>query len=89
MSTDILPEAGAKVIHYTVDDEPQATTHRILTPVQIMERAKPTPIDPATHYLVQLEGHHKVSYKDKPDEPIHMHEQAKFIAVSTGPTPVS
>jgi hypothetical protein len=77
------------VIHYTLDDEPQETTEKVLTPRQIMENAKPAPIDPNTHYLVQIEGHHQVSYKDKPDEPIHLHERMRFVSISTGPTPVS
>jgi hypothetical protein len=89
MSATVLPAAAAKVIHYSVDDEPQTTHDHVLTPVQIMETAKPHPIDPATHYLVQIEGHHQVSYKEKPNEQIHMHEHAKFVTVSTGPTPVS
>lgn len=89
MSVDVLAVGATMTIHYTLDDEPQITHHRTMTPVEIMKSAKPHPIDPATHYLVQLEGHHQVSYKDKPDEPIHMHEHAKFITVSTGPTPVS
>jgi hypothetical protein len=77
------------VIHFTMDDETQETTEMVLTPRQIMENAKPAPIDPSTHYLVQIEGQHQVSYKDKPDEPIHMHEKMRFVSVSTGPTPVS
>ncbi len=72
--------------HYTVDDEPQTTTEHVLTPTQILEKAG---IDPATHYLVQIEGQHRVSYEGKPNEPIHMHDHMKFISVSTGPTPVS
>jgi hypothetical protein len=91
MSVDVLPvpTPAQKVIHYTLDDEPQVTNQRVMTPVQIMETAKPVPVDPETHYLVQLEGDHKISYKGKPNEPIEMHEHAKFITVSTGPTPVS
>ena len=72
--------------NYTVDDEPQSTTAHVLTPIQILTNAG---VDPAIHYLVQLEGNHKVSYQDKPSEPIHMHEHMKFISVSTGPTTVS
>jgi hypothetical protein len=78
-----------RVIHYALDDESQETTEKEMTPRQILLNAKPHPIDPATHYLVQLEGHHQVSYKDKPDEPIHMHENMRFISESVGPTPVS
>jgi hypothetical protein len=87
--TVATPAAHVKVIHYTLDDEPQTTTNPTMTPVEIMQSAKPTPVDPATHYLVQIEGHHQVSYKDTPNDPIHVHEHAKFIAVCTGPTPVS
>jgi len=73
-------------IDYTVDDEPQSTTSKILTPRQILTDAG---IDPATHYLVQLQGQHQISYKDTPDVEIKMHEHMKFISISTGPTPVS
>jgi len=72
--------------NYTVDDEPQATTAHVLTPVQILDAAK---VDPASHYLVQLEGQHQVSYQDKPNDEIHIREHMKFISISTGPTPVS
>ena len=93
MNADTLCHpAETKTIHYKLDDEPQQTHHEFRTPTQIMEEAKPAPIDPATHYLVQLKSehhHHQESYKDKPDERIHMHQHAKFVAVSTGPTPVS
>ncbi len=71
---------------YTVDDEPQATAAHELTPTQILTDAH---IDPASHYLVQIEGNHRESYEGKPNEVIHMHEHMKFISVSTKPTPVS
>jgi hypothetical protein len=74
------------VIHYTVNDEPQSTTAKELTPVQILTSAG---IDPATNYLVEIRGKEKESFKDKPNEPIKMHENMKFISVSTGPKPVS
>jgi hypothetical protein len=73
-------------IDYTVDDEPESTTSKVLTPSQILTNAG---IDPASHYLVQLQGQHQISYKDTPDVEIKMHEHMKFISISTGPTPVS
>lgn len=79
-------EGNEHVIAFTVDGEQVATTARELTPRQILTLAK---IDPASHYLVQIEGRHRVSYEAEPDTPIHVHEDAKFISVSTGPTPVS
>ncbi len=72
--------------NYTVDDEPQQTTAHELTPAQILNNAH---IDPASHYLVQLEGNHRTSYEGRPNEPIHMHQNMRFISVSIAPTPVS
>ncbi len=71
---------------YTVDDEPETTSSHDLTPKQILSNAG---IDPATHYLVQIEGDHRVSYQNDPDKLIHMHEHMKFVSISTAPTPVS
>ena len=71
---------------YTVDDESQSTTAHELTPTQILNNAG---IDPATHYLVQLEGNHRESYQNRADATIHMHQHMKFISISIGPTPVS
>jgi hypothetical protein len=74
------------VIHYSVDDEPQETSERTLTAEQILRNAG---LDPATHYLVQLEGAHQVSYKDNPSATIHLHEHQRFVSNALGPTPVS
>jgi hypothetical protein len=76
-------------IHYTLDDEPQSTTKRILTPVQIMEDAKPEAIDPKTHYLIRIIRHKKESFKEAPEEPIHMHNRMVFVTNFIGPMPVS
>lgn len=76
-------------ITYTLDDEPQTTTERELTARQILEKGG---VDPASHYLVQIQGAHdkeKKSYKDIPDEIVKLHPNMKFISVSTGPTTVS
>jgi uncharacterized glyoxalase superfamily metalloenzyme YdcJ len=74
-------------IHYEVDGEKQTTREHKLTPRQIMTNAK---IDADTHYLIELRGKKEQhSYKDKPDEPIRMHNNMKFITGSLGPTPVS
>jgi hypothetical protein len=73
-------------IHYTVADEPQTTTERTLTPRQIMSNAG---INPDENYLVEILGRERKSYQDKPNDPIHMHEGQKFVAVFIGPVPVS
>ena len=79
-------EEKGPVFDYTVDDEPQTTREHTLTATQILSKAG---IDPNTHYLVQIVGNTQKSYKDTPNEVIHMHEHMKFISVSTGSTPVS
>lgn len=74
------------LIEYTVDDEPQTTTDKTMTPVQIMEKANITSGD---HYLVQIVGKNQVSYKDKPNEILHMHPKMVFVSNSTVATTVS
>ena len=71
---------------YTVDDEPFTTDKHDMTPREILTIAK---YDPSKFYLIQIEGDHEVSYKDKPDEVIHMHDHMKFITAKLGPTPTS
>ena len=75
------------LIHYFVDDEPESTTEKVLTPVQIMTSAG---IDPKTNYLEQrVPGHDPISYKDKPEEKIEMKDGMRFITKPFGPMPVS
>lgn len=74
-------------IHFTVDGEPYETRELELTPNEIIKRFADK--DPATHYLVQIEGHRRISYQGKGDEPIKMQNGMKFQVISTGPTPVS
>ena len=73
-------------IEFSVDGEKIETRQHELTAVQITVFAN---IDPKTHYLVEIEGHHQISYKDRPEAEIHLRAGLKFISVSTGPTPVS
>jgi sulfur carrier protein ThiS len=70
----------------TVDGDPLEVTEHELTPNQIMKRVG---LDTATHYLVVIEGRNRVSYKDRADEAIRIHENLKIVSVFTGETPVS
>lgn len=79
-------ESSHRTVHYYVDDEVQETREHHLSPKTILENAE---LDPKTHYLVRVDGNHRQSYRDKPDELIDLHQQEKFISVSLGPTPVS
>lgn len=63
---------------YYVDSEPQETDQHELTPNEILKKAG---IDSQKYYLVQIEGQHQISYKDKGNEEIHMHENMKFVTV--------
>jgi len=74
-------------IHYTVDKEPQETTHHKLTAYEIIKNAG---VDPETHYLIRLKGDHgKESYQNEPKKVIHLHNCMRFLTASLGPTPVS
>jgi hypothetical protein len=74
-------------IHFYVDGEPFETEQREWTPNAIIRKFGEK--DPATNYLVRIEGHHSHSYQGKGDEPIEIHNAERFQIVSTGPTPVS
>jgi hypothetical protein len=74
-----------RTITYYVDNEPQTTTSHELTVRQILANSGN---DPATHYLVELQGDHQVPFKNL-DEELKLHEHEKFAAIFTGPTPVS
>ena len=73
-------------ITFTVDGEPVTTTEDELTPNQILRLAG---IDPATHYLEQIDGREHISYQGKGDELIRVHEREVFVSIPTGPTPTS
>lgn len=76
-----------KAIEFTIDGDHYSTHEAKATARELLVSfAK---VDPALFYLVELEGSHQRSYKDKPDETIHLHQKAAFITVSLGPTPVS
>ena len=77
---------GGPEFHYTVIDVEQETTEHQLTANQILSNAG---FDPSQHYLVLVEGQHKTSYENKGGEYIQMHNHMKFLAIFTGPTPVS
>jgi hypothetical protein len=72
-----------KVIHYTVNAEPQETTARKLTGRQILEHAGFTPAE--EYVLTRNDGNKVIGLDD--EEPIH--EGEAFTAKFNGPTPVS
>lgn len=74
-------------IDFTVDGEEYDTDERERTPNQIIREYGKK--DPATCYLVKIQGVEKESYQGKGDEKIKIHEHEAFQIVSTGPTPVS
>jgi hypothetical protein len=77
-----------EVFYYDVDDEPETTDLKEMTPNQILAA---TGIKPATHYLVQINSDgNQTSYKDKGDESIKMKcPRMKFISILNGPMHVS
>jgi hypothetical protein len=86
-NTNTKADERERVIHFTVDDEPEETDEKELTPTEIMGKAG---VDPASNYLEQLvKNHDPVSYKNKPNEEIRIKEGMVFITKPTGPMPVS
>ena len=79
------PAPHPHVIHFILDNEDEETADKTLTVAQILELGD---LDPATHYLVELQGHHQVDHKDV-TEVLKIHEGERFISVYRGDTPVS
>lgn len=76
------------IIHFSVDGEEVTTPNHEMTPDQIIRDLGGK--DPTQNYLVELHGKDKQeSFKDRGEEPIHLHNNQRFIIISTGPTPVS
>jgi len=73
-------------IHYQLDDEPESTIAKVLTPTQILSDAG---FDPKTNYLEQLIGHNIESYRDNADAEIEMKDGMRFLTKPIGPMPVS
>ena len=61
-------EHHPREIHFTVDGEEYETTKRELTPNEIISEFGKK--DPATNYLVEIKGNHKISFQGKGDEEI-------------------
>jgi hypothetical protein len=77
-----------KDIYFYLDGEREVTDQRELTPNQIIVEYGHK--DPATHYLIQIEGGREVNnYKDKGNTIIHMKDDTHYQMISIGPTPVS
>jgi hypothetical protein len=79
-------DTHTKTVTITLDTEPLAGVPKHTTPNAILRLAG---IDPATHYLVRIEGRHQEPFDGHGDEEITVHERETFVSVSTGPTPTS
>lgn len=80
------PRKPEKEVEIVFDGEPLLLPSSDTTPDEILTRAG---LDPATNYLVLIQGRHQVSFQGKGTEAIHVHKGESFIALSTGPTPTS
>ena len=75
-----------KTVTINLDGEPLELLDRDTTPNEILLAAN---LDPATHYLVKLQGKHQESYQGRGEETVKVHNHERFISLSTGPTPTS
>ena len=76
------------IFYYDMDNEPETTDMREMTPVQILKAAG---VDPKKHYLVQVnDDGSQTKYKEDPNQEIKMLcPRMKFFSVLDGPTPFS
>ncbi|MFG3292326.1 hypothetical protein ACGF3G_26405 [Streptomyces sp. NPDC048179] len=81
-----VADAAPKTVTITVDREPVSGVPLHTTPNAILQLAG---IDPASHYLVKIDGRHQEPFEGRGEEPISVHEHEKFVSLSTGPTPTS
>lgn len=88
MRNGMVFEIEHHTFHIKVDGEVEPSREGTLTPRQIMDRVG---VDPERHYLkaLKMNGHPEVSYRDRPDEPIHLRQNEEFATVAMTPTPVS
>ena len=73
-------------IPITIDDEPVDAPRSPMTANEILELGG---LDPATHYLVQIEDGARIKYQDMGEEPIELFAGAAFVGHFTGEKPVS
>lgn len=74
------PQHHHHPISYTLDGKPYTSLEHELTANRILELAG---LSPETHYLVLLNGNDpddRRSYREDPDERIHLHPDMRFIA---------
>ncbi|MHB1343018.1 MAG: hypothetical protein ACYCX3_01480 [Thermoleophilia bacterium] len=75
-----------KTITIEVDNETYQVTKKTMAAADILRLVGK---DPSIAYLVEVNGRHQDSYKDRPEAEVKLHNQSKFITAATGPTPVS
>lgn len=74
-------------LEITIDTIPYRIDYTVATAFQLLQLAGR---DPANYYLVQVVGKkERISYKDRPQERIELHEGSKFVTVYDGEVPVS
>ncbi|MFT4155193.1 multiubiquitin domain-containing protein [Parafilimonas sp.] len=80
---------STEIFHYFVDNEPETTDLKAMTPNQILEAAGITPVK--DYYLVRINADgSQQSFADTPNVPIIMVCPAvKFVSIFRGETPVS
>lgn len=71
-------------IQYFVDDEPEHTTHEVLSAGEVLRRAG---LNADDYYLKRVSP--SQSYENSPDAEVKIHLGDRFISVARLPTPVS
>lgn len=75
-----------KTFTVTVDGEPVEIPRKDVTPRIVLVAAE---LDPALRYLMTTHGNQNISYRDKLDEEIKVHQNQQFTTGLLGPVTVS
>ena len=81
-----MTDKADKYFEITVDGEEIEVPRKNTTPTLILELAG---IDPKERYLIQITGQNKESYKDNPEQEIHVHENQIFVTGKLGAVAVA
>ena len=75
-----------KTFTVTVDGEEVEIPRKGASPDEILVAAG---LDPQKRYLIEKKGNNTVSYKDRGQDDINVHENQVFLTACLGPVPVS
>jgi|GEM_PF-4317949 len=81
-----MTSENEKTFTVTVDGESVEIPRKGVTASRILEAAG---LDPTVRYLIEKKGNRTISYKDRPDALVKVHQNQVFLTGRVGPVPVA